>query len=116
MGEAENTDHRQSAKLFRLTLDQKSEFAHIPSADPQRGWSHLGAEKTGQLRQSNIDAAPKGELTDEKVSALTYYVGHIHRTRNISTAVLEMILNFPIYGLIFVFCRGSRISWRCITI
>jgi hypothetical protein len=53
--------------MFDLNLELKQEFANVPSAGPQRGWSHIGAETTARLREENLRGAPEGDLMDEKV-------------------------------------------------
>lgn len=54
-------------KLFSLTPEQKAKFRHEPSPDPQRGWSHIGAEVTSKLQERNYENGSKKEiLKDEK--------------------------------------------------
>lgn len=51
-----------------MTPEQKAKFAHLPGPDPQRGWSHIGAEVTSRLQERNFANGSKGkELKDEKV-------------------------------------------------
>lgn len=62
-------DTTQGKKLFSMTPEQKAKFRHEPSPDPQRGWSHVGAEVTSKLQERNYANGSKGEiLKDEKVS------------------------------------------------
>lgn len=61
----------QGKKLFSLTPEQKAKFAHLPSPEPQRGWSHIGAEVTSRLQERNFtDASKTQTLKDEKVLQL----------------------------------------------
>ncbi|KAH7027598.1 putative gibberellin 20-oxidase [Microdochium trichocladiopsis] len=56
-------------KLFALAPEQKDKFKHLPGPDPQRGWSHIGAEVTSRLQERNFADGVKNrkeELKDEK--------------------------------------------------
>jgi isopenicillin N synthase-like dioxygenase len=55
-----------------MAPEQKSKLANIPCAGPQRGWSQIGAETTALLREENLQGAPLGSLTDEKVCLMKF--------------------------------------------
>lgn len=39
----------QSRDFFKLPVDLKKQIAHTPGPRPQRGWSHVGLERTAKI-------------------------------------------------------------------
>lgn len=62
---------RQSEKFFKLRTEEKEAIPNIRNADPQRGWSFVGSEKTSKLNMVDKDGQVPQDLEDEKVSILT---------------------------------------------
>ncbi|KAE9982988.1 Laccase-2 [Venturia inaequalis] len=55
--QAEDWNH----KFFKQEMGTKSKAVNVPSPNPQRGWSYLGAESTARLKNPG-----RLDLTDEK--------------------------------------------------
>lgn len=48
--------------------DEKTRIAHPPGPDPQRGWSHVGAESSsGLYRKGFLQSKEKLDLKDARV-------------------------------------------------
>lgn len=62
--------YRQSEKFFKLPMEEKEVIPNIRNADPQRGWSYVGSEKTSKLNMVDKDGQVPQDLEDEKVGIL----------------------------------------------
>lgn len=57
----------QSQQFFALMSSVKSEIAHIPGPNPQRGYSCIGQEKTSTLYGRKMGFEVPEDLTDARV-------------------------------------------------
>ena len=53
--------------FFRLPTEEKEAIPNERNADPQRGWSYVGSEKTSKLNMVDTDGQVPQDLEDEKV-------------------------------------------------
>lgn len=49
-------------------MEEKESIPNERNADPQRGWSYVGSEKTSTLNMLNKDGEVPQDLEDEKVN------------------------------------------------
>lgn len=53
-----------------MNPDEKTRIAHRPGPDPQRGWSHVGAESSsGLYRKGFLQSQENLELKDARVGS-----------------------------------------------
>ncbi|KAG9241338.1 hypothetical protein BJ878DRAFT_466590 [Calycina marina] len=53
--------------FFKLPTKEKQKIANIPGPNPQRGWSHIGAENSATLYQKGLlKSEVKGDLKDAR--------------------------------------------------
>ncbi|KAH6649195.1 hypothetical protein BKA67DRAFT_539186 [Truncatella angustata] len=55
-----------SEKFFQLPIDVKNQIVHLPSSNPQRGWSKVGSESTAKLFGALSKSGEKIDKTDLK--------------------------------------------------
>lgn len=98
-------------------MEEKEVILNERNADPQRGWSYVGSEKTSKLNMVDTDGQVPQDLEDEKVDLFTCLDHDRHTdefvsTRNTSTYAGPMILNSQANGLPSPVYLDFTVSWR----
>ena len=61
----------QNKRFFALPKETKKQIAHPPQANPNRGWSAIGQEKSSAITDFEKGKASTEQIFDAKVSVRT---------------------------------------------
>ena len=71
-------------------MEEKEAIPNERNADPQRGWSYVGSEKTSKLNMVDTDGQVPQDLEDEKVGLLVCREHGITLTSWVSLGALRL--------------------------